>query len=142
MKYCNTCETEKDESMFHKRAASSDGFCAKCKTCQKVYDKLRNKQDHRKEARAIYAQTEEGKLAGNKAKSEYRKRNPNKAKAHAIVARSMRAGNLVKEPCKKCGSEESIHAHHDDYSQPLNIQWLCPKHHHQWHAKNGEALNP
>jgi len=142
MKLCNSCETKKTESDFGKRKASIDGLSPKCKTCMKVYDKARNNQDHRIEARAIYAQTDEGRLTSNKAKAEYRKRNPNKSKAHAKVAREIRKGNLFKNPCEECGSEEHVHAHHDDYAIPLNIRWLCAAHHKQWHAKHGEALNP
>jgi len=142
MKYCNICETEKDESAFGKRSASKDGLSSRCKTCQKVYDKARSKDKYREEQRRIYAQTEEGKLAGNKAKAEWRKKNPNKAKAHAVISRAVRSGNLIRLPCEKCEAVDSIHAHHDDYLKPLNIRWLCAACHHQWHAENGEALNP
>jgi len=142
MKYCNSCETDKKESKFHKRKASKDGLAANCKVCQKVYDKARANDPHREEARKIYAQTEEGKLAGNKAKAEYRKRNPAKAKAHAVISRLMRAGKLFREPCEECGSTDHIHAHHDDYSKPLNVRWLCAADHTQWHRDNGEGLNP
>jgi hypothetical protein len=45
-------------------------------------------------------------------------------------------------PCEVCRTTEKIHAHHDDYAKPLNVRWLCSAHHSQWHAKNGEALNP
>jgi len=129
MKYCHSCEIEKDESQFYKRKASNDGLAAICKVCQKVYDKARSNHAHRVEARAIYAQTDEGKLAGNRAKALYRQRNPEKAKAHAMVARRIRAGHMTRKPCEKCGATEKIHAHHDDYSKPLDVRWLCPAHH-------------
>lgn len=141
MKLCGICKTDKDESLFGKRSASLDGLSNKCKACQKAYDSARSKDEYRKAQRAIYAQTDEGKLAGDKAKAEYRKRNPVKAKAHAIVARSIRSGKLFKLPCEICRSEEIIHAHHDDYAKPLNVRWLCPMHHQEWHDKNGEGLN-
>lgn len=140
MKFCNTCETEKTKDSFHKRAASKDGLASRCKTCQKVFDKARAKDSHREEARRVYAQTDEGRLASNKAKAEYRKRNPNKSKAHAKVSYAIRAGRLFREPCEKCKSEPS-HAHHDDYAKPLNIRWLCDTCHNKWH-KNNKALNP
>ena len=141
MKFCNTCETEKDKSEFGKRAASKDGLSPKCKLCQKIYDKARASDPFREEARRIYAQTEEGKIATNRAKAAYRKRNPIKHKAHALVSRAIRSGKLFREPCEKCGEVEPIHAHHDDYAKPLNIRWLCSKHHSQWHKENGEGKN-
>ena len=140
-KFCNTCETEKDASEFGKRKASKDGLAAKCKACQKAYDKFRANDPSRKLQRAIYAQSEEGRIACNKAKAEWRKRNPNKYKAHVIVNNAIRDKKLFKEPCCECGKEDT-HAHHDDYAKPLNIRWLCPACHKKWHAEHGEAKNP
>lgn len=141
MKLCGSCETEKHESFFGVRKASLDGLAHKCKTCQKVYDKARNGQEHRVEARAIYAQTEEGKISGAKAKDAWRRRNPDKAKAQGIVSRAVRSGKLFRKPCEVCGTNEHIHAHHDDYLEPLNVRWLCAAHHSQWHKLNGHAKN-
>lgn len=135
MKHCNTCDTRKQKSEFGNRKASVDGLSSKCKTCQRVYDKARNNQKHRIEARKIYAQTDEGKLKTNKAKAEYRKRNPQKTAAHSMVAYHIRSGHLHKEPCEVC-SETEAHAHHDDYTKPLNIRWLCDFHHKEWHKTN------
>jgi hypothetical protein len=39
------------------------------------------------------------------------------------------------QPCEECGSEGE--RHHDDYSQPLDVRWLCREHHaieHRVHA--------
>jgi hypothetical protein len=141
MKHCNSCDRNLFNSEFGIRAASKDGLASKCKLCQKIYDKHRANDDHRKMAREIYAQTEEGKIAGNKAKAAYRKRNPIKQRAHEVVSYAIRKGHLFKKPCEVCGTEESIHAHHDDYLEPLNVRWLCCAHHKQWHRDNGEGLN-
>jgi hypothetical protein len=32
-----------------------------------------------------------------------------------------------------CGAHEA-HAHHDDYTKPLKVRWLCPMHHAEVHA--------
>lgn len=134
MKHCNTCESDKDDSEFYKRKASIDGLSPKCKTCSRVYDKLRDKHHHRVLARAVYAQTEQGKLASNKAKAEWAKRNPEKIKAHSKVLYHIRAGNLTPEPCEKCG-DKNVHAHHDDYAKPLNVRWFCSGCHKQHHKE-------
>ena len=143
IKHCNTCGEDRPVEKFGYRAASRDGLAAKCKTCMKVYDKARAKDPMREEARRVYAQTDEGKLASNKAKAAYIKRNPTKAKAkaHVIAGRAIRAGNLARMPCEKCKSTKDIHAHHDDYEKALNIRWLCPGCHNKWHKKNGPGLN-
>jgi hypothetical protein len=59
---------------------------------------------------------------------EWRRRNPEKSSAHKKVYVEVRAGRLKKEPCEVCG-EVKVHAHHDDYSKPLKVRWLCPIHH-------------
>lgn len=44
-------------------------------------------------------------------------------------------GIIQKTPCEVCGDERS-QAHHQDYSKPLEIKWLCQKHHKEEHKKN------
>ena len=141
MKHCNTCNTDKENSGFHKRAASIDGLAARCKECQKEYDKGRANDPHRKLARLLYSKTEAGLIAGARAKKKYIESNPVKRRAHVITGNAIKGSRLFKEPCEVCGSSV-VHAHHDDYAKPLNIRWLCPAHHQEWHDKNGEGLNP
>lgn len=66
---------------------------------------------------------------------EYRKRNPEKEKARKIAGAAIRSGELIRMPCEECGSAQKIEAHHDDYSKPLDIRWLCLKHHTDLHRK-------
>jgi len=84
---------------------------------------------------------------GHKARGEeldsrklYLKRNPKKRYATEQVAYAIRTGRLKKSPCEVCG-EKKAHAHHDDYNEPLNIRWLCNKHHIEHHAKIVEVNN-
>lgn len=58
---------------------------------------------------------------------------------HKHVARwklnqAIASGRIVKHPCCKCGSIKS-EAHHKDYSKPLDVEWLCRRHHREAHAK-------
>ena len=62
----------------------------------------------------------------------YCKNNPEKVKAHGKVSYALRKGTLKKEPCADCG-EEKVHGHHEDYSLPLIVKWLCPVHHKAIH---------
>jgi hypothetical protein len=41
---------------------------------------------------------------------------------------------LIRKPCEVCSNPKS-QAHHDDYTKPLDIRWLCRKHHLQIHGK-------
>lgn len=62
----------------------------------------------------------------------WRKRNPAATKAHSKVDTAKRAGRLKKQPCEVCGNPRAS-AHHDDYSKPLQVRWLCHDHHVETH---------
>ena len=37
--------------------------------------------------------------------------------------------------CEKCGTDKKIHCHHNDYTDPENISWLCRPCHVTLHGK-------
>mgnify|MGYP001611599223 CR=1 FL=1 len=50
------------------------------------------------------------------------------------VAKAIQDGVLVREPCEVCGNPK-VDGHHDDYSKPLDVRWLCRSHHRLHHNK-------
>lgn len=60
----------------------------------------------------------------------WRERNPEKDRARKLTYVAIRNGTLVKEPCFICGEDET-EAHHHDYKKPLEVVWLCKKHHQE-----------
>jgi len=98
--------------------------------------------------RATYYQANKEKIAVKKAAyyqanrekvvagiTKYRKANPEKRKAHAAIANAIRSGKLVSLPCSECG-ETKTEAHHYAYDMPLDVIWLCRKHHNQLHKEH------
>lgn len=61
-------------------------------------------------------------------------RPPEKLRARIMAICARRAGKLVRQPCEKCGVEQTD-AHHDDYSKPLEVRWLCRAHHLELHRQ-------
>lgn len=59
-------------------------------------------------------------------------KNPDKRLAHKEVEKALRRGELEKQSCEVCGNSDS-HAHHSDYTRPLQVVWLCPQHHKDRH---------
>lgn len=57
--------------------------------------------------------------------------------AHLAVTMAKKAGTLVPMPCCVCGSTEKIEAHHEDYTKPNVIVWLCLPCHRAHHAAMG-----
>ena len=64
----------------------------------------------------------------------YRDKFPDKAKARDVTFYALKSGKIKKFPCEVCGNKKS-EAHHDDYSKPLKVKWLCPIHHADLHKK-------
>lgn len=54
---------------------------------------------------------------------------PEKVAARNKVHELTRARSKIsiKQPCEVCGTPAE--AHHDDYSRPLEVRWLCSVHH-------------
>jgi len=62
--------------------------------------------------------------------------NREKYLAHKKVEYAVKVGKMVKLPCERCGALRA-HAHHDDYSKPYDVMWLCATHHKQRHVELG-----
>jgi hypothetical protein len=45
------------------------------------------------------------------------------------VKRAIESGKLVRLPCEVCDSTSRVVAHHEDYTKPLQVKWLCTLHH-------------
>ena len=64
---------------------------------------------------------------------EYYYRNKARRKAYIAVSRAVLSGTLTRpRTCSLCLSID-IEAHHNDYSKPLDVTWLCPRHHAELH---------
>jgi len=141
---------------FYRHPASADGLMAICKPCHKAnvsanylrnrehyreYERGRANLPHRIEAREAYAQTPQGRANGSRAKRAYLDRNPVKHAAHIACGNAIRDGKLTRQPCEVCG-EVKAQAHHDDYSKPLDVRWLCTTHHAEWHRHNTPKCPP
>lgn len=55
----------------------------------------------------------------------YRRARPHADRAWQAVNRALRSGQLVKPERCVCGRDARVNAHHDDYSRPLDVMWLC-----------------
>jgi ribosomal protein S27AE len=64
---------------------------------------------------------------------KYRDKNELKCRARYEVRKALRNGKLKKQPCAVCGNPIA-EAHHDNYSKPLDVRWLCKDCHDDVHA--------
>ena len=138
MKNCFKCGEDKPLTEYYKHKQMGDGYLGKCKSCTKK-DSTNHRNDNIEKIRKY------DRKRGNRQTPEYVKslriKYPNQYKSQNMVSNAIRDGKLFKKPCEVCGSGNNVHAHHDDYLEPLNVRWLCAAHHKQWHRDNGEGLN-
>jgi hypothetical protein len=134
MKRCFKCGLTKPLGEFYPHKQMRDGHLNKCRECARrdvrqhrqqservrEYDRERAKLPHRKAARRAIG-------------ARWRKENPDAARAQCKLTRAVQAGRVKKMPCEMCG-EVRVHGHHRDYSKPLEVIWLCPRHHHKAHG--------
>lgn len=108
-----------------------------------------NKQyrERNKEQLKLYARNFrlENKVTRDKEKQKatltaWTKKYPERRKAHYAVYYAVKVGKLKKEPCKVCGITK-VHAHHEDYTKPLEVVWLCPIHHYEYDIKINKRKN-
>jgi hypothetical protein len=83
------------------------------------------------ERTAAYHQTERGKEASRKSDQRQKLLHPERLQARQMVKVALKSGVLIKQPCVDCGSPK-VHAHHENYHQPLEVIWLCVPHHREW----------
>ena len=149
MKVCFKCNIEKPLSGYYRHKAMADGHLNKCKECTKkdshkhraenlervrAYDRNRPNRAERIKKQSEYHKTDKGKEVSLTGMRNYRKANPDRYKANCAVSNAVRDGRLKRPSlCSKCLIECKPHAHHDDYSKPLSVRWLCVGCHHEFH---------
>lgn len=135
-KRCFKCGKLKPIGSFYRHPAMVDGYLNKCKECTKKDTKrnYRKNLNHYAAYERERAQRPERKAKAIEYQRTRRANNPEQYKAHCAVNNAIRDGKLIPQPCEICGTEPA-QAHHEDYSKPLEVQWLCRVHHLQKHGK-------
>lgn len=123
-KTCTDCGETKWLSEFPRSVAMKDGHMHRCSECNKRY------------CRERYAKKTEWYTSREAKVPRFVRR------ARQALSSAVRSGRLVRLPCTVCLSGKA-EGHHDDYSKPLEVVWLCKEHHRQRHVYLTEAgLDP
>lgn len=132
-KACRKCGETKPLSAFHRNAEMRDGHYHECKDCKRARAKSRyldNIDEQREYNRTRYQRNPQWYKDRQR---ESCAREPEKHRARVALNRAVMDGKISKQPCH-CG-EPKAQAHHDDYSKPLDVRWLCVKHHNEAHGR-------
>ena len=134
MKKCISCNEAKDPDGYYAAPGMADGRASICKVCHKARMKHRRRTNPAVQAYdRERAKTPKVKARIAAVVKRWNAANPEKHRAEWTVGNAIRDGRLVRKPCEECGDPKS-HAHHDDYSKPLEVRFLCAIHHRRWHA--------
>ncbi len=109
-KPCTVCGEDKPLSAFHRRRyRKKDGRRSVCAECTNIANREENRS----------------------------RNEPQKARVRPRTMDFVRRGELQRGPCKECGTEEGVEAHHLHYDQEdshLAVEWLCTEHHRLHHG--------
>ena len=121
MKICNKCKVKKpkEDYYFDNKTFRYLRYCKECQNKQQADWMKLNPQSTRDYQRS------------------YSKRFPEKIKAGKKIEYAIKTNKIIRKPCLICGLEKS-EGHHPDYSKPLEVVWLCRRHHLNVHNKKLE----
>lgn len=134
--------------MFYKHQAMADGHLNKCKECtkkdsdenfkRKMLDphwQIKERERHRKKqakrcAMGLVPKYPRKPISAQERKAKY-----------GEYMNAIRDGKLTPMPCEVCGKQKA-QGHHEDYSKPLDVIWLCTRHHQDRHIhlRNAKTL--
>ena len=136
METCFKCGETKPVGEFYAHAAMADGYLNKCKSCSKS-DVQANYRRNKPRYQAYEQSRKDTPVRKEHRYNDVRKRRlrkPDQHAAHQAVANAVKTGRLKRLPCEVCG-DSKVQGHHDDYSKPLTVRWVCFKHHQEIHGK-------
>jgi hypothetical protein len=163
-KYCWKCKQSKPLDDFGRNRSKSDGLQSECKECVREYNRRYNKKNKevllikmkeyrqsnidklRKRGRE-YSRSDKGRTArlryyaSNKEQfaGRVRKHNenhPGRYKARYQFRNAVKLGKIMRpKSCSLCGKRCKPHGHHEDYSKPFDVVWVCRKCHGILHRK-------
>ena len=149
MKTCFKCAQLKPTSEFYVHRRMSDGHLNKCKSCSKkdvanrvaikrlIPEWVVSERERCRKKQERYRHLGLAKQVTREVKARWEERHPLKIDAHKKAHRAVRSGKL-KNPgiCQDClDKTTNLDKHHEDYSRPLDIVWLCKKCHGIRHRK-------
>ena len=120
MKYCPQCKQDLPREMFRKNRSRGDGLDGWCRKCRRA--KYNPAKDKERKKRYLAKHPDNAYI-------KFRINNPKKIRAQQLARYYIQE----RQKCSVEGCKEIGERHHHDYDRPLDIIWLCRKHHKQIH---------
>jgi hypothetical protein len=101
-----------------------------CKTCKRK--KARKYYYNNKEKFKAWRENNPDKKAGYE-----RARDKVKMSARSKLRYAVKVGKIIKpKVCQECSEPGELQGHHEDYTKPLDVDWLCRQCHMKRHRKD------
>lgn len=131
MKICSRCKIKKDDSEFNYCPSLKrlDHYCKICSTKKGQEWYWANREEALRKKREVYAKNKDKERERRK-----KRRTEYKMKQRRKLERAIYRGTISKPiECSKCGKCCITQGHHEDYSKPFNVVWLCSRCHSDLH---------
>jgi hypothetical protein len=143
-KKCKSCKTTKLVTEFAPHPRGTHGVRAACRPCVAVGNGSRKPPTPGQRARWRELNRKPAALQKQRAAvRRWQAENPAATQAMNKLNYAVRRGAVTRASCCQiagCNATKQIVAHHHDYSKPLDVLWICRKHHRELH--NGVELAP
>jgi len=127
---CSKCRCWCDESSFYSDKRTANGLKSQCKECHietsiLTRDRINTRKINREHMRRA-RKTDPAKFRKREASAALKRPKGAATRARVKLNTAVRAGIIIKPmKCEKCNGKHRLTAHHEDYSKPLEVIWLC-----------------
>lgn len=148
LRSCSRCGQVKPPAMFYllgDGSAARHRWCKACQIAERTERRANDRDKARAEYRAAHVRNREKRLSDMREYYQRRKHQANarRAERYALQMRArsavwyaMSTGRLARpSECECCLEARSVEAHHEDYTKPLEVVWLCRQCHGKKHRK-------
>jgi len=145
-KRCRVCREKKPLTEFNRDRRNKDGRQSLCRVCDraktKAYTEANPEKKREREKRRVGRRREYMRrwFERNREKVEERRKTlySDEIRARRKLRDAVQSGRVTKpECCEACGERLAplqIEGHHEDYSKPLEVIWLCRACHSALHT--------
>jgi len=132
---CSGCGKLLPVTSFHKANKDKRGYNYYCLICKAAVAKKYRKAN--REVKREYYKNNRDKILESLKK--YKQNNPLKVKAREVLHNAIENNRVIKpKRCSRCNKKFNPHGicgHHEDYSKPLDVLWVCHQCHSAIHRK-------
>lgn len=132
---CSKCNLMLPVSEFYVDRSKPAGHTADCRACRKqaVNEYASRNRAKEQDRKRLAHKRDSAAMAVRVA--AWMDSHPEAVKAYRIYRRARRCGFLtIPAQCSACGQTAKLDGHHEDYTKPLKVEWLCRSCHKTLHA--------